>query len=353
MLDRQRPGARRQRRPAGHGPRPMTSSSSSGVEANPTKRSRQWTGRPIRRPTCWASCSTATADEGTARADVAAVGRGRARPRRAAGAGGGDPSDRGPRRGRSRPRRPDPAAAGDAAARPRRHPSLGGHAVLPADATVTPVKVVAAALLAAWIVAAATGRSVVTIGPALSWAAALCGAIGISLIASPDVTVGIGDASRYASFVLFAFLVVQLTTTAAQLLTRVVRVLVLSSTGRGGDGSRRCRPARRPPGRRPDRGSERLRLPAGDRPAAGRLPGRRRAPARRMVDDRGRDHPRRRAGDAVPRRARRPRGAGPVGPRDRPHPSPARSSSSRRPRHRSWWARPCSCGGPRCRPAST
>ena len=191
-----------------------------------------------------------------ARADVAAVGRGRARPRRAAGAGGGDPSDRGPRRGRRRPRRPDPAAAGDAAARPRRHPSLGGRAVLPADAGGH----------------AGQGRRCRAAG-GLDRRRRRRRPIGRDDRPRPVLGRGAvrGDRDladrlprrhrrhrrrvpRYASFVLFAFLVVQLTTTAAQLLARVVRVLVLSSTGRGGDGSRRCRPARRPPGRRPDRG---------------------------------------------------------------------------------------------------
>ncbi len=119
------------------------------------------------------------------------------------------------------------------------HPTallLGLVAVLPwedalasADSVITPLKVIALVLLAGWILATAAGRPITPVGPAILWATGVGFAVGLSLLASPDLAIGLADASRYASFIVFAFLVVQLATTW-DVLRAIVRVLVLSST---------------------------------------------------------------------------------------------------------------------------
>jgi putative inorganic carbon (HCO3(-)) transporter len=94
--------------------------------------------------------------------------------------------------------------------------------------TITAVKAVAALLLLAWLLAVAAGRRIALSGPALAWATGVGAAVALSLIASPDLPAGLTDASRYASFILFAFLVVQITTTRSDL-RWIVRVLVAST----------------------------------------------------------------------------------------------------------------------------
>ena len=150
-------------------------------------------------------------------------------------------------------------------------------ALASADSVITPLKVIALVLLAGWVLATAAGRPITPVGPAILWATGVGFAVGLSLLASPDLAIGLADASRYASFIVFAFLVVQLATTW-DVLRAIVRVLVLSSTVAAAAGLvlgvavpgdlRAGGPIER---------SQRLRVPAGGRPAPRRLAGRGRA----------------------------------------------------------------------------
>ena len=211
------------------------------------------------------------------------------------------------------------------------HPTallLGLVAVLPwedalssADSVITPLKVIALVLLAGWVLATAAGRPITPVGPAIVWAVGVGFAVGLSLLASPDLAIGLADASRYASFIVFAFLVVQLATTLGRVARR--RAGARGVEHRRCDGGDRERGrVRRAPRWRPDRGPQRLRLPSGGGPAAGRLAADVRAAAGTAVGHLRRADADRRRGDVVAGRVRRHGGHRHLGRGDAAAPTP-------------------------------
>lgn len=95
--------------------------------------------------------------------------------------------------------------------------------------SVSAVKVLGVLLFGAWIVRALVRAEPLRLSPALAWAALLAFAVGLSLLLSPNPADGIADSLRYGLFIVFFFLVLQLTHTATDV-RRIVRVMVLSST---------------------------------------------------------------------------------------------------------------------------
>jgi putative inorganic carbon (HCO3(-)) transporter len=93
---------------------------------------------------------------------------------------------------------------------------------------VSAVKVLGVLLFAAWLVRALVQPTPLRVSPALGWAALLGLAVGLSLLFAPDPAQSVLDSLRYALFIIFFFLVLQLTSTAEQV-RRIVRVMVLSS----------------------------------------------------------------------------------------------------------------------------
>lgn len=95
--------------------------------------------------------------------------------------------------------------------------------------SVSAVKFLGLLLFAAWIVRALVRPEPLRVSPALAWAALLGFAVGLSLLLSPNPADGVFDSLRYALFIVFFFLVLQLTHGGRDV-RRVVRVMVLSST---------------------------------------------------------------------------------------------------------------------------
>jgi putative inorganic carbon (HCO3(-)) transporter len=93
---------------------------------------------------------------------------------------------------------------------------------------VSAVKVLGVLLFAAWLVRALVQPTPLRVSPALGWAGLLGLAVGLSLLFAPDPAESVLDSLRYALFIIFFFLVLQLTSTAEQV-RRIVRVMVLSS----------------------------------------------------------------------------------------------------------------------------
>jgi putative inorganic carbon (HCO3(-)) transporter len=95
--------------------------------------------------------------------------------------------------------------------------------------SVSAVKILGILLFGAWIVRALVRAEPIRVSPALAWAALLGLAVGLSLLLSPNPADGVFDSLRYALFIVFFFLVLQLTH-ATDDVRRIVRVMVVSST---------------------------------------------------------------------------------------------------------------------------
>jgi O-antigen ligase len=95
--------------------------------------------------------------------------------------------------------------------------------------SITVVKLLGVLLFAAWLLRAlASGRPLLL--PGTLFPTVLLGAaVYLSLLVSPDPSAGLLDALRYALYIVFFFLVVQLTETKEDV-DRIVRVFVLSAT---------------------------------------------------------------------------------------------------------------------------
>ena len=191
------------------------------------------------------------------------------------------------------------------------------------------------------------------VSPALAWAALLRASPSGSRCCSPPTRAdGVVDSLRYALFIVFFFLVLQLTHTIEDV-RRIVRVVVLSSTLAGGVGPLRLRRPRAHARRRADRGRQRLRLPDGVRAPARRVPARRARSRRRVlwgmccVRAARRD-----AGDAVARRAGRARRTRAVGHHHAPRPGARRCCSASPPSSASPRSR-SRCGHRCCTTASS
>jgi O-antigen ligase len=94
--------------------------------------------------------------------------------------------------------------------------------------TVTVVKLLGLLLFAAWLLRALAGRDELRLPAVLLPVALLGGAVGLSLVVSPDPAAGVLTALRYALFIVFFFLVIQLCPAPADV-RRLVRVIVLSA----------------------------------------------------------------------------------------------------------------------------
>ena len=90
------------------------------------------------------------------------------------------------------------------------------------------VKLLGALLFAGWLVRALVRAEPLRLSPALGWTALLGFAVGFSLLLAPNPAESVFDSLRYALFIVFFFLVLQLTHGAADV-RRILRVVVLSS----------------------------------------------------------------------------------------------------------------------------
>jgi O-antigen ligase len=104
----------------------------------------------------------------------------------------------------------------------------------PSDA-ISVVKILGVLLFMAWLVRALLRTEPLRVSPALAWAGFFLFAVLLSTLFAPDPADSVFDALRYVLFVVFFFLVLQLTQTIGDVL-RVVRVFVLSCTLAGGWG---------------------------------------------------------------------------------------------------------------------
>ncbi|HXF30974.1 MAG TPA: O-antigen ligase family protein [Solirubrobacterales bacterium] len=95
------------------------------------------------------------------------------------------------------------------------------------NATLSLVKLLGLALVAAYFLRAVRQNEVVRLPPVLGFALAFGLVIGLALIASPEPSAGLEKAFRYVFFILFLFLMIQMIDTRAQA-TRLLRVLVAS-----------------------------------------------------------------------------------------------------------------------------
>ena len=95
--------------------------------------------------------------------------------------------------------------------------------------SVSVVKLLGVLLFGAWLLRALVRSEPLRLSPALGWAAVFGLAVGLSTLLAPDPAESVFDALRYALFIVFFFLVLQLTQTIEDV-QRVVRVVVLSCT---------------------------------------------------------------------------------------------------------------------------
>jgi putative inorganic carbon (hco3(-)) transporter len=96
--------------------------------------------------------------------------------------------------------------------------------------TVTAVKLFGLMLLGAWAFRVLQRGSQLRLPGTLVPVVGLGLTIGLSLVLSPDPSAGVAKVLRYALFIVFFFLIVQLTTSRISI-KRVLRVLSLSATG--------------------------------------------------------------------------------------------------------------------------
>lgn len=109
-------------------------------------------------------------------------------------------------------------------------------AVLPWEGTlayptesISVVKLLGILLFLAWLLRALVRSEPLRVSPALAWAGVFGLAVGLSMLLAPDPADSVFDSLRYALFIVFFFLVLQLTNTIDDV-RRVVRVVVLSCT---------------------------------------------------------------------------------------------------------------------------
>jgi putative inorganic carbon (hco3(-)) transporter len=95
------------------------------------------------------------------------------------------------------------------------------------NATLSLVKLLGLALVAAYFLQAVRRNDVVRLPPVLGFALAFGLIVGLALIASPEPSAGLQKAFRYVFFILFLFLMIQLIDTREQAV-RLLRVLVTS-----------------------------------------------------------------------------------------------------------------------------
>jgi putative inorganic carbon (HCO3(-)) transporter len=95
--------------------------------------------------------------------------------------------------------------------------------------SVSAVKLLGVLLFVAWVLRALVRSEPLRMSPVLGWTALLGLAVGLSLLLAPDPTQSAFDALRYALFIVFFFLILQLTHASADV-RRIVRVMVLSSS---------------------------------------------------------------------------------------------------------------------------
>jgi putative inorganic carbon (hco3(-)) transporter len=93
------------------------------------------------------------------------------------------------------------------------------------NATLSLVKLLGLALVAAYFLRAVRQNDTLRLGPILGLALAFGLVIGFALIASPDPSAGLQKAFRYVFFILFLFLMIQLVDNREQAI-RLLRVLV-------------------------------------------------------------------------------------------------------------------------------
>jgi putative inorganic carbon (HCO3(-)) transporter len=95
------------------------------------------------------------------------------------------------------------------------------------NATLSLVKLLGLALVAAYLLRAVRRNDMVRLPPVLGLALAFGLVIGLALIASPEPSAGLQKAFRYVFFILFLFLMIQMIDDRAQAV-RLLRVLVAS-----------------------------------------------------------------------------------------------------------------------------
>jgi putative inorganic carbon (HCO3(-)) transporter len=95
--------------------------------------------------------------------------------------------------------------------------------------SVSVVKLLGVLLFMAWLLRALARSDPLRVSPALAWAGFFGLAVGLSMLLAPNPADSVFDSLRYALFIVFFFLVLQLTHTI-QDVQRVVRVVVLSCT---------------------------------------------------------------------------------------------------------------------------
>jgi len=94
---------------------------------------------------------------------------------------------------------------------------------------ISVVKILGVLLFIAWLMRALVRSEPLRVSPTLGWAGFFMFAVLLSVLFSPDPAESVFDALRYALFVVFFFLMLQLTQTIDEV-RRVVRVVVLSCT---------------------------------------------------------------------------------------------------------------------------
>ncbi len=101
--------------------------------------------------------------------------------------------------------------------------------------TISVVKILGVLLFLAWLLRAMARQEPLKVSPALGWAGFFLFAVLLSTLFAPNPADSVFDALRYLLFVIFFFLVLQLTHTIEDV-RRVVRVFVLSCTVAAGWG---------------------------------------------------------------------------------------------------------------------